>query len=74
MNFFKWAIDNGVLKYICDNFETLEKEMKSYSKKENEKRKLKKISENSKAIINKLDEAIIPDIKPPMYSAVISFD
>lgn len=70
MNFFKWAIDNGVLKYICDNFEILEKEMKSYSKNENEKRKLKKISN-----INKLDdEAIISDIKPPIYSAVISFD
>lgn len=70
MNFFKWAIDNGVLKYICDNFEILEKEMKSYSKNENEKRKLKKNSN-----INKLDdEAIISDIKPPIYSAVISFD
>ena len=28
MNFFRWAIENRILKYIYDNYETLDKEMK----------------------------------------------
>ena len=28
MNFFRWAIENGILKYIYDNYEPLEKAMK----------------------------------------------
>lgn len=33
MNFFRWAIENRILKYIYDNYENLQKDMKSDSKK-----------------------------------------
>jgi hypothetical protein len=29
LNFFKWAIENGVIKYIEENYETIEKDMNS---------------------------------------------
>ncbi len=32
MNFFRWAIENGILKYIYDNYSELEKEMKQDNK------------------------------------------
>ena len=32
MNFFRWAIENRILKYIYDNYDSLEKEMKSDNK------------------------------------------
>ena len=37
MNFFRWAIENGVLKYICENFENIEKGMKQESKLKSKK-------------------------------------
>ena len=42
LNFFKWAIENGVIKYIQDNFGDIEEVMRSYVKGQREaKRKLK---------------------------------
>lgn len=38
MNFFRWAIENGVLKYICDNFENIDKSMKKESKTKSKKK------------------------------------
>ena len=32
LNFFKWAIDNGILKYINENFDTLESAMNAHQK------------------------------------------
>ena len=32
MNFFRWAIENQILKYIYENYDILEKEMKSENK------------------------------------------
>lgn len=32
LNFFKWAIDNGILKYINENFDTLESAMNTHQK------------------------------------------
>lgn len=32
MNFFRWAIENGVIKYICENYKSLENSMKMTNK------------------------------------------
>jgi predicted N-acyltransferase len=32
MNFFRWAIENGVIKYICENYKSLENVMKAENK------------------------------------------
>lgn len=42
MNFFRWAIENHILKYIYENYEILEKNMKDDSKKTALTRKKKK--------------------------------
>tara|TARA_Y100000389_G_scaffold85335_1_gene82028 strand:- start:2174 stop:2617 length:444 start_codon:yes stop_codon:yes gene_type:complete len=42
MNFFRWAIENHILKYIYENYELLEKHMKEDSKKTTLTRKKKK--------------------------------
>ena len=39
MNFFRWAIENHILKYIYENFESLDKLMKLDNKQKNLSRK-----------------------------------
>ena len=43
LNFFRWAIENGVMKYITDNFVTIEKHMKNYVRENRERKKMKNI-------------------------------
>lgn len=45
LNFFKWALENKVIKYIEDNYETIEKDMNS--RNSTSKRK-ENVSENTK--------------------------
>tara|TARA_Y100000389_G_scaffold205145_2_gene264091 strand:+ start:18526 stop:18960 length:435 start_codon:yes stop_codon:yes gene_type:complete len=40
MNFFRWAIENLVLKYIYDNYDNLIKDMKKENKKGNSRKKI----------------------------------
>ena len=40
MNFFRWAIENGILKYIYENYESLEKAMKSDNKQALSRKKI----------------------------------
>lgn len=48
LNFFRWAIENEIIKYINTNFEMISKEM-SISNKNDKKRKTEKISDASGA-------------------------
>lgn len=43
MNFFRWAIENGVLSYIFDNFDALSSTMRQETKKLTKKKKTGKI-------------------------------
>lgn len=67
MNFFRWAIENGVIKHIVDNFDELEKEMKRYSKKANENRRNKCVMKKNEAA----EEKVTP---LNSSSAIIYFD
>jgi hypothetical protein len=42
LNFFRWAMENGIVKYIEDNYEKLSKEM-NLSNKDDKKRKREKL-------------------------------
>ena len=44
LNFFRWAIQNNVLKYIIDNFKKIEEDMNQNTKKKKEKETHKKNS------------------------------
>jgi hypothetical protein len=54
LNFFRWAIKNGVLNYISENIGVIEKEMnKSHKKIKNKKIVKHKITKRKKIIRNK---------------------
>ena len=42
LNFFKWALDNGIIKYIKDNLQEIEEDMNTNIKKPKTKSKKKK--------------------------------
>ena len=42
LNFFRWAIDNGIIKYIKDNLKEIEEDMNTNIKKPKSKSKKKK--------------------------------
>lgn len=41
LNFFRWAIKNNILEYICENYENIEDEMNQFSKKSKSKKRLR---------------------------------
>ncbi len=49
MNFFRWAIENRILKYIYENYELLEKEMKLDNKQNSLSRKKNTIQNQKKS-------------------------
>ena len=48
LNFFKWALENGIIKYIEDNLAEIEKDMN-----QNVRKNTKKLTPNSKKIKSK---------------------
>ena len=50
LNFFKWAIDNGIIKYIKDNLKEIEEDMNTNIKKPKTKSKKKKGSIKKEAL------------------------
>lgn len=58
LNFFKWAIDGGIIKYIDDNFESLETAMNNHQKQQ--KKKSDKPCANSSLIeeVNQITECM----------------
>ena len=68
LNFFRWAIDNKVLKYIGEHFDEIEKDMNDslknmYKKKEeeeqNKRRKRRQLSVSAIKTVNKNNTSII---------------
>jgi hypothetical protein len=66
LNFFRWAIDNKILKYIEENYEEIEKDMNDslknmYKKKEDEqkRRKRRQLSVSAVKTVNKHNTSII---------------
>jgi hypothetical protein len=51
LNFFKWAIENGIMDYIKDNLNIIEEDMNKNIKKAHSKSKKKKCSLDNKTII-----------------------
>jgi len=63
LNFFRWAIENNVIKYIVDNFDSIENAMKQYSKnnrtKKNIHRENKKKYKSSKRNVMKYNHSVL---------------
>lgn len=66
LNFFRWAIDNKILKYITDHYEDIEKDMNDslkniYKKKDDEvkRRKRRQLSVSAVKTVNKHNTSIV---------------
>ena len=72
MNFFKWAIENKVIEYIEENYETIEKDMNS--RNSTSKRK-ETIIDNSKTRKKReeLSVSAIKSIKKEEVEIVVQF-
>ena len=72
LNFFKWAIENEVIKYIEENYETIEKDMNS----RNSTSKRKDTSDNSKTRKKReeLSVSATKSIKKEDIEIVVTFD
>ena len=44
LNFFKWAFENDIIKYIREHFDTIEKQMKKYDKEKTLEKKAKALA------------------------------
>jgi len=63
LNFFRWAIENGIMKYINDHFITIEKHMKSYVRENRETKKIKSIPAKKNEKIHTLKVSGLNNIK-----------
>lgn len=61
LNFFRWAIDNNIIKYISDNYDELIKEMNLSNKDDKRKKKEKIISKNKRACNKKNIPNVLPN-------------
>lgn len=60
LNFFKWAITNGVIDYVVNNYKTIEEDMNtSMRKKTKIKRKRKELSASSYKTLTKRNNKIL---------------
>lgn len=67
LNFFRWAIENNILTYICENYDTIESDMNNslrnlYKKKNGEeknRRKRTELSISATKTVNKHNVSII---------------
>uniref|UniRef100_A0A6C0D065 Uncharacterized protein n=1 Tax=viral metagenome TaxID=1070528 RepID=A0A6C0D065_9ZZZZ len=60
LNFFKWAITNGIINYVIDNYKTIEDDMNiSMKKKTIVKRKRKELSVSSYKTLTKRNNKIL---------------
>lgn len=62
LNFFKWALQNDIIKYVNDNYNVILKTMAKTKKAESEKKKDKKNSETKTDENNKNDSDSISEV------------
>ena len=68
LNFFKWAIDNLIIDYILDNYESIEEDMttsfmqiKKHKKISNERKKRQELSKSASRGLNQRNMSVILD-------------
>ena len=66
MNFFKWAIENGILKYVVENYTKIDLSMKTENKY-NSKKKIQNVGEKGeKGEKRKITKKVITNTKVPV--------
>ena len=75
LNFFKWAIENGVINYIENNYQAIEADMNSRNSTA-KKKDLSDTNENAKTRKNReeLSVSAVKCIKKETVKIVVKFD
>jgi hypothetical protein len=55
LNFFRWAIENGIINYVENNYDVISKEMNISNKDDKKRKKEKTIDKTINKIINPVD-------------------
>ena len=74
LNFFKWAIENGILTYIEENYDSIERDMNS--RNSTAKRKEQTVSDKNKTRKKReeLSVSAIKSVKKETVEIVVKFD
>ena len=71
LNFFKWAIENDIIKYIEDNYDTIEKDM---NKRNSTARKKEKRAKKTRKKREELSISATKSIKKEKVEIVVKFN
>ena len=71
LNFFKWAIENDIIKYIEDNYDTIEKDM---NKRNSTARKKEKKAKKTRKKREELSISATKSIKKEKVEIVVKFN
>ena len=73
LNFFKWALEHGVIRFIKENYTTIEKDMNT--RNSTSKRKLVQVSQNStRKKREELSVSATKSIKQEQVEIIVKFD
>lgn len=74
LNFFKWAIENNILKYIKENIKEIESDMNENVRKHNKSKKKDKLKNNQKTKRKELSKNASKSVQKMKNMIVIDFD
>ena len=74
LNFFKWAIENKILKYIKENLKEIESDMNENVRKHNKSKKKDKLKNNQKTKRKELSKNASKSVQKMKNMIVIDFD
>jgi hypothetical protein len=76
LNFFKWTLENNVIKYIEDNYESIEKDMNNRNSTSKRKENINEGSSNTKTRKKReeLSVSAIKSIKKEKVEIVVNFN
>ena len=74
LNFFKWALDNGVIDYIRDNYSIIEKDMNCRNSTSKRKDKLQTCQNTTRKKREELSVSATKSIKQEHVEITVKFD
>ena len=74
LNFFKWAIDNGILTYIEENYDAIERDMNSRNSTAKRKGQTSSDKNKTRKKREELSVSAIKSVKKETVEIVVKFD
>ena len=74
LNFFRWAIENEILKYILDNYEKIENDMNNRNSTSRKKKEIQETNTKTRKKREELSISACKCIKKESVSIIVKFD